>query len=142
MLNESIAEYLSEEITELTFDKTGTNGNIFVDMFPASPAKMVAIESTGGAGGNFIYGYDMPTIRVLTRGDGPNPFDAKALAEKIHDKLQSLKAVIIGSTTQTYIIHSEAIQSGPQLIGEDDNRRIRFSQNFRFQIRNKTENRE
>lgn len=141
-MNESIAEYLNEEIPELIYDDEGLNGNIFIDRFPESPDKIIVIESTGGPAGNFIYSYDMPTIRILTRGNGPNPFDAKELALKIHDKLQSIKAQTIGDTEETYIINCEAIQSDPVLIGEDDNRRIRYSQNFMLNIRSKTTNRE
>jgi len=48
MLSESLLQYLADNISDLTFDKTGTTGNLFDNALPDKPDIAVMLENTGG----------------------------------------------------------------------------------------------
>ena len=139
MINSEIAQYL-EANGHGTYDPTGTNGNIFIDALPSEPDKAIMIESTGGAEMDSKLGYDMPTRRILVRGE-QDPREPKRLAKDIYNDLHGFSNDTL-VTDGIFVVGVHGIQSGPVNIGQDDNNRHRFSINFRFRIRNKSKFRE
>lgn len=133
MLTRQIAQYLAA-------NGIGTlDTNIFYESLPASPNAAVAVFSTGGFESANFMGYDDPTIQVRVRDTSPT--GAYNRISAIYNVLQGLKHTNLVSGG-IRVISVTAIQSSPENIGKDEQGRLEYTQNYRIEIRNKTNNRE
>lgn len=128
MISEEIADYLQSK-------GIGTVGtDLFVDHMPDAPDTCIAVFSTGGLEPDGKYGYDDPTIEIMTRSlNVKTAFDKIASA---YNQLQALTNVTLASGTR--VINSYALQSNPANIGQDEKLRTRFTQNYHLHVRNTT----
>lgn len=141
MIAEAVAQYLSAQVGGLTYDPTGTTGNIFVGDMPSDPALAVMVKGTGGEENDTRLGYDTPTVQVLTRGG--DPFDRTsgyAEAAAISAALHGLTSTALPDGT--WVVLCRATQSVPSDIGTDENGRQEWSQNFTLEVRSVTTHRE
>lgn len=116
----------------------GTLGtNLYKERMPEMPDTATAIFSTGGIMSDPKEGYDNPTIEVMTRAD--DPATAYNQIAAIYNVLQGLNNVLLASGTR--LVHMWALQSQPINIGQDENKRTRFTQNYQLLVRNVTTHR-
>lgn len=111
------------------FDETGVTGNIFSQTSPASPNESISIYTNGGPPGDRTGQYKKVAVQILIRTIPGDPRNGEALADNIIDLLNgySSKELIAGGN---YIVDTEAVQSGPNNIGQDESGRYEYSQNF------------
>lgn len=133
MLTKEIAQYLQA-------NGIGTlDTDIFYEYLPPSPNAVVAIFSTGGEIASSVLGYDSPTIQIRVRAANPTIAYNKAMS--VYNLLVGLTNVTL-TNNGTYIVNCEALQSAPINIGKDEQSRIEYTQNYVFDIKNDTINRE
>ncbi len=133
-IESELMEFLSNNVAGITYDETGTTGNIFDNVMPSSPDKAVMVENTGGMPQDMRRtAYNDPSIRILVRGT-QDPRVAKGLARDITGAIGTFggDSFIIGGIP---VVKCQAIQSNPVSIGQDDNNRHRFSINFELRIK-------
>lgn len=134
MLGE-IMQYLDNEINDITYDDTGTTGNIFQDVLPAEPDEAVMVKGTGGFPRDmWLTDYFEPTVQIIVRGTR-DPRIARNLIDEIIDVMGTLGAMKFVSDGDWYVIKCQAVQSSGIHIGPDDNNRHRFSVNFELEIK-------
>ncbi len=134
MLSENLLQYLADNIPDLTFDKTGTSGNLFDNALPDKPDIAVMLENTGGFPRDMRNtNYKLVSIRFLCRGD-LDPRNAKSLAIDVIDTIGTFGGSKFASTSNYKIISCQATQGFPINIGRDENGRHRFSCNFELEI--------
>lgn len=121
----------------LALEGLGTvSTDIFVARIPASPDTLLALFPTGGFTSDGKWGYDDITVQLRSRGS--NPLTGYDVLNNAYNVLQGLHNVTIGAT---FVVNITALQSQPTLIGEDDNSRSEYTQNYKIRIRNVTQNR-
>jgi hypothetical protein len=133
VLPEGIARYLDTVANLVTYDATGTTGDVFLERMPQTPSTAVAIYQYGGTEADALHGYDSPSLQVKVRGTA-DPTVSRALAQDIYDALHGLSDVTLpdGTALEDCI----GTQSGPVSIGVDGNGRHEHVVNFRTEIRN------
>ena len=141
MIAVEIGKYLAQEIAGLTYDDSGSTGNVYVGMTPDSPDDVVMVKGSGGEGNDTKLGYDAPTIQVIVRG-GP-AYDRTAgynRAREVYDVLAGLTSTALPDGT--WLVMARALASEPADIGADENGRQEWSMNFLLEVRALTQNRE
>lgn len=138
MLVDGLARYL-DGLGLVEFDELGIEGDCFIAAFPSAPDEIVVITPTGGPEGDFRLGYDSPTVQLRYRST-TDPRPALERAHEIHQALQSLGNVTLPDGT--YVARVIALQSGPTSIGQDQNGRHEYTQNFEFHVRAASAHRE
>ena len=134
MLDE-VMQRLANSITDITYDETGINGNIFQDNMPAEPDIAIMVQGTGGFPRDmWLTDYFEPTMQVLVRGTR-DPRTARSLIEKIVDEIGVLGEQKWITSGEWYVIKCQAIQPQGIYIGPDDNNRHRFSVNFEMEVK-------
>ena len=138
----AFARYLSDQVAGLTYDPTGTSGNIFCGFMPDEPA--VAVMLDGGAGGRpqlTKRPTDLPDVHIIIRGDRHTSDDA--LAQAVYSELQCLDhtELATGTADELYLIGCTAEQSDPISMGRDARGRPEWSLNFNARVRAITANR-
>lgn len=132
---EVVAQILGNKLDDYLYSPLGVTGNIFRNILPESPDKAILVESSGGQPDHPKTGYDIVPVRILVRGDR-NPIEVEEVCYEIIDELQTLRGVF-------GVVHIAFVNliNGPVNIGRDKNDRHRFSLNFSFDVRNKTQHR-
>lgn len=115
------------------FEEFGTGGNIFINAMPSSPSEAIAIFATGGPSIDPRNEYAARAIQILIRTGSTDPRPGETMAQAVIDVLKGFNGGYLADGGN-YIIDIEASQDGPNNIGQDDNRRYEFSQNFIVQI--------
>jgi hypothetical protein len=130
-LSKQVAMFLQAEGFG-TFDESGVSGNIFINTIPDQPNESLAIFTTGGPGSDPRNNYGRSNIQVLIR---TIPNDPRAGETKATGIIRSLNGFNSDYLTPdgNYIVDVTAIQSGPSQIGQDQNGRFEYSQNFLFE---------
>lgn len=133
MLLVEIAKYLHNQKIGV-FDEKGVKGNIFINIVPASPDKIISLFSTGGPAGDVKHGYDRPTVQIWLRGD-KNPLTAFNKAQEIYNALQGFSGERF-IDNGSYIVDCRGVQSAPIHMGTDANGRHEYSINFILETKN------
>lgn len=119
----------------------GTVGtDIFKTDAPATTNTCIIIYPTGGFEGEPKLSIDNPTFQIYARSVDPSIAYNKLAA--VYSALESLSGVTLDDGT--YIIDCTGLQSQPAYYRKDENNpaRTEYSINFRFEVINKTTNRE
>jgi hypothetical protein len=127
-LSEQLARFLHDQGFG-TFDPEGVAGNIFINTSPADPNESMAIYTTGGPGSDPANEYGRSNIQLLIRTIPHDPRGGETKATGIINTLNGFNSgyLIAGGN---WIIDVSAIQSAPNSIGQDQNNRFEYSQNF------------
>lgn len=131
-LLDGIAQHL-DSLGLVTFDPTGTTGDCFIETMPDSPDEAVGVYGYGGPEADAKLGYDEPSLQVRVRG-GPDPRTSRGRAQDIYDALHGLSNVTLPDGT--VLVGCIGVQSSPQSLGPDPNRRHEHVVNFRTEVRN------
>lgn len=131
-LIQEMAQYLDNQGIG-TFDEATTNGDIYIMTIPSSPDDCICLYARGGGIADGKLGYDLPSIQILVRG--VNVIDTQQKAQDIYNKLQGFHAKPF-INNGIHIINCIALQSAPNFIGTDGNRRFEFSLNYNLEIKN------
>ena len=134
---DALAQYIAANHNDLTYT-AAAGGNRFLHDMPAGPDRAVGVFNSGGFEGDVSLPYDRPTVQVQVRGTS-DPRTALDWADDIYNMLHGLHDVLL--PTGVWLVSLIGIQSGPVRIGPDGNRRMRYTCNFRAEIRNVTGNR-
>jgi hypothetical protein len=111
------------------FDENGVEGNIFINTMPAQPDEALAIFTTGGPGSDPKNKYGRANIQVLIRTIPHDPRAGESAAVGIINALNGFNSDYL-TAGGNYIIDSSAVQSYASNIGQDQNARFEYSQNF------------
>lgn len=136
LLTRQIAIYLSNRGIG-RFEEGGTGGNIFINAMPAQPNEAIAIFATGGPTIDPRNEYANRAIQVLIRTAANDPRPGETMAQSVIDALKGFNTGYLAAGGN-YIVDIEASQDGPNNIGQDENGRYEFSQNFIVQLRKET----
>lgn len=117
-----------------SFDETGVAGNIFMNTLPAQPDECLAIFTTGGPQPDPRNEYRMVNIQIVIRTLAQDPRNGETNANTLVDLLNGYNGQVL-TPGGNLIIDTSAIQSGPNNIGQDQNGRFEFSQNFTFEFK-------
>lgn len=134
MIEAGLAQYLDNQEV-LTFDETGTSGDVFINVLPSNPDKAVGIFSQGGSAPSPKFVEQTTDLQFLVRGDA-DPRPAENLAQSIFNHLHGLTQEDLPDGT--YLLQSRAMQGKPIHIGRDDSGRHKFSVNFRLRYEAET----
>jgi hypothetical protein len=130
-----VMQRLANNISEITYDETGINGNIFQDNLPAEPDTAVIVQGTGGFPRDmWLIDYFEPTMQIIVRGTR-DPRVARNLIDKIIAEIGVLGEEKFITSGDWYVIKCQAIQPMGIYIGPDDNNRHRFSVNFEMEVK-------
>jgi hypothetical protein len=134
MLDE-VMQRLANNITDITYDETGINGNIFQDNMPAEPDIAIMVQGTGGFPRDmWLTDYFEPTMQIIVRGTR-DPRVARSLVDEIIAEIGVLGEEKWITSGNWYVIKCQAIQPQGIYIGPDDNNRHRFSVNFEMEVK-------
>jgi len=141
----ALAKYL-DAAGLVTYDATGTTGNVFLEHLPDAPDEALMVLSTGGnpLGPAATYGWDEPTVQVMVRGVPEDPETPQAAAQAIYDELQGLRYVTLdaGGDDEVRLCSCSSLQTAPFNLGRDEKGRYRFTLNFALHVRALTEHRD
>ena len=139
------AQWLNDNVADLSYDDAGTTGNVFVEWLPEKPDFAVMVgEGAGGRPELTKTANDLPDLQFLIRGEPTYPnWSYDAAPYEIYDKLNCLDGVTIGddAETQFFLIGCTASQAGPVPIGRDEANRPLWSLNFNLRVKANTTNR-
>lgn len=131
-LIQEIAKYLDNQGIG-TFDEISSSGDIFIMTIPSSPDDCICLYTRGGGIADGKLGYDLPSIQILVRG--VEVISTQQKAQDIYNKLQGFHAQSF-VTNGIHVVNCISLQSAPNFIGTDGNRRFEFSMNFTLEIKN------
>jgi len=141
----ALAKYL-DAAGLVTYDATGTTGNVFLERLPDAPDEALMVLSTGGnpLGPAATYGWDEPTVQLMVRGAPDDPETPAAAAQALYDALQGLRYVTLdpGGEDEVRLCVCSSLQTGPFNLGRDERDRYRFTLNFALHVRRATEHRD
>lgn len=132
MLTLAVAKYLPTVIDALTFDETGTTGNVFNSWMPETPDLAVAVMAEPGLPQTSNLPTDLPGLQVLVRGPRYDTRTAFELARQVYSHLACLDGITLDAdgADEIRVIGCTPLQSGPVPIGRDSNDRPEWSLNF------------
>lgn len=132
-LTEQVARFIDARgLAE--FDYDGVTGNVFLQTSPANPHESWAIYSTGGPPGDRTKIYNRATIQVVIRTIPGDPRKGEGQARELVEALNGFNSAFL-TEGGNYIVDTEALQSAPNNIGQDESGRYEFSQNFIFEYK-------
>lgn len=132
LLTRQVAVYLSNHGVG-RFSEGGSDGNVFINSMPSSPNEAIAVYATGGPPVDPRNEYVNRAIQVLIRTVPNDPRKGEATAQAVIDLLKGFNGGYLAAGGN-YIIDIAAQQDGPNNIGQDDNGRYEFSQNFLIEM--------
>ena len=145
MIARALAKYL-DAAGLVTYDATGTTGNVLLERLPDAPDEALMVLSTGGnpLGPAATYGWDEPTVQLMVRGAPDDPETPAAAAQALYDALQGLRYVTLdpGGEDEVRLCVCSSLQTGPFNLGRDERDRYRFTLNFALHVRRATEHRD
>lgn len=116
-----------------SFNESGIGGNIFINTMPAQPDAALAIYTTGGPGSDPQNKYGRANIQVLIRTVPNDPRAGEAAATNMINALNGFNSDYL-TAGGNYIIDVSAVQSYASNIGQDQNARFEYSQNFTIEF--------
>lgn len=129
MIARALAKYL-DAAGLVTYDATGTTGNVFLERLPDAPDEALMVLSTGGnpLGPAATYGWDEPTVQLMVRGAPDDPETPAAAAQALYDALQGLRYVTLdpGGEDEVRLCVCSSLQTGPFNLGRDERDRYRL----------------
>ncbi|MGK5531535.1 minor capsid protein [Streptomyces sp. URMC 129] len=128
-LLDGLARYL-HSLGLVTYDTTGTTGDLFIGTMPPEPDAAVALTRYGGERPDPRLPYDEPRVQVRVRG-GPDPRVSEARAYAIYDALHGLSSVTLPDGT--YLVTCEALQT-PAAMGRDESGRHEHVTNYELTV--------
>lgn len=138
MILEGLAEYIADNIGDLTFtDQAGST--IFIETMPETDNLAVALFITGGIEADTLLPYDHPDVQIVVRADSTDPRPAITKWSEIYSLLHGLRNLVLPDGT--VLISSIATQSAPVRMGTDEVGRQRYSMNLRCETRTITTHR-
>ncbi|MHB9054251.1 MAG: minor capsid protein [Thermoleophilia bacterium] len=133
----AIAKHLTG-LSIVTYDETLPTADCFIAKMPPEPDDAVMLMPVSGPKPDVKFGYDSPSLQVMTRAvkfrDGVEQADA------IYNALQSLRTVTLdeGGSDEVRLLDCQAVQAPAYYLGTDDNGRHKWSQNFDLEIAHPT----
>ncbi|WP_329148814.1 minor capsid protein [Streptomyces sp. NBC_01456] len=114
----------------VTYDPTGTAGDLFVEIMPPAPDAAVALWLYDGAAPDARNAYDTPRLQVRVRG-GPDPRVSRRRAHAIYSALHGLagRELLDG----TWLVLAAA-RGTPAPMGPDSSGRHEHVVNFDLDI--------
>jgi len=131
VITDGIAQYIGQQVEGLTYDDTGSTGNIFLESFPSTPDEAIVVHSTGGSEADTKLGYDAPMFMITVRGT-QDPTWAQDTWAAIYALLHGLRYTTLPDGT--FLVYCIATQSGPNKAGVDENGRQQFTMNLRTEV--------
>ena len=133
----AIAKHLTD-LSILTYDETLPTADCFISYLPPSPDDAVMLTPVSGARPDPKFGYDAPSLQVMTRA-----VDYRAGEERaglIYNELQSLRTLTLdeGGPDEVRLLDCQAVQAPAFYLGTDENGRHKWSQNFDLDIAHPT----
>lgn len=130
-------------IDGLTFDPTGTDGNVFTHTMPSGPNLAVGVYAEPGAPQRTNAPTDLPSFRVQVRGDANDFYGAETLAAAVIADLTCLDGVWLDQDgdDEVWLIGCTAALSTPTPLGRDANQRFEFVTYFDARIHQPTTHR-
>lgn len=116
------------------FEEGGTGGNIFINSLPDQPNEAIGIFGTGGPMIDPRNEYAGRAIQVLIRTVPNDPRPGERLAQAVIDRLKGFNSGYLAAGGN-WIVDIAAQQDGPNNIGQDENGRYEFSQNFLIEMK-------
>jgi minor capsid protein len=129
-----LARYLTGQaaIAGLSFDESGSTGNVSLGRTPPQPDQVVTLRVYGGEEPDGKLGYDTPTVQIRVRGDqDPRTSGDRVMA--IYEALQGMSNVTLPQGP--LVVSCLAIQSPFEMDGSDAQGRLEHVVNFRVEIR-------
>ena len=128
-LLDGLARYL-HDLGLVEYDATGVTGNLFIEVMPATPDRVVVLGLYGGPQPDSRLPYDPPNLQVRTRGT-IDPRTSRTLALDLYDALQGLGPIQLPDGTE--LLSCNAIQT-VSLMGQDAQYRAQHVVNFNLEI--------
>lgn len=127
-ISEQIALFLHDKGIA-TYDPEGMAGNVFLQTSPAAPDVAFSIYTTGGPPADRRGVYGKAAVQILIRTLPNDPREGESQAQAVVNALNGFSSAPL-TAGGNYVIDTEAQQSGPNNMGQDDARRYEYSQNF------------
>lgn len=116
----------------VTYDPTGTTGDLFMEAMPSTPDECVVLTLYGASGEqDSKLGYDTPMLQVRARGT-IDPRVSRARAEALYAELHGLGPVTLPDGS--YLLSCIATAT-PGSIGRDEVDRFEHTCNYRLEVR-------
>lgn len=128
-----LARYLTQNaaIPGLSFDETGTTGNVFIGRLPPQPDQVVTLRSYGGDVPDSKLGYDLIDTQIRVRGSQDSRVSGDRIA-LIYEALLGYSGTLPGGPL---VILVNALQPPFEMDGSDQLGRIEHLLNLRVEIR-------
>lgn len=128
---EQMARFLGDNGIGI-FDPDGTTGNIFTNRVPSTPDHVICVIPQGGPENDPHFNYSYRSIQIWVRSG----IDYQEAERKAGDIIQLLRGFNSQPLTTggNVVFDVIAEQDGPNNVGQDDDGRFEFSQNFRIEI--------
>lgn len=127
-LSEQVAFFIHTQRLGV-YDPKGLTGNVFLQSMPAAPAEAIGVFTTGGPSPDRRGEYGLAAVQVLIRTIPGDPRKGEVTANALVDALNGFSGGPLAAGGD-YIFDTEAIQGAANNIGQDEDRRYEFSQNF------------
>ena len=137
MIHESVAEYLGSAVDALAYSETD-EGNVFIDHYPSTPDRVVALYSAAGPESDSKLPYDAVRLQVIVRCEFGGTWGLRTW-EDIYSALHGLRNVTLPDGTEVIFLLAE--QSTPFRLSPDAEGRVMLSAHFRGETLNVTQHR-
>lgn len=138
MISRALAKHLHSAGLAV-YDPTGTSGSCFLEHLPPAPDVALMILSSGGnpTPAAATWGYDEPTLQLMTRGEPNDPEAPATWAGALYDALQGLRYTTLdeGGADEVRLVVCTFAQSAPINIGPDAKGRYRYTLNPALHVR-------
>ncbi|MFI2037607.1 minor capsid protein [Streptomyces bottropensis] len=121
----------------VTYDPTGTTGDLFVEVMPPAPDAAVALWLYDGEAPDTRNAYDTPRLQVRVRG-GPDPRVSRRRCWAIYSALHGLAGVTLADGTWLVLA---AARGTPAPMGPDSSGRHEHVVNFDLDVSAPTDHR-
>ncbi|MEU8989969.1 minor capsid protein [Streptomyces sp. NPDC048558] len=121
----------------VTYDPTGTAGDLFIEIMPPEPDAAVALWLYDGEAPDARNAYDTPRLQVRVRG-GPDPRVSRRRCWEIYSALHGLARVALADGTWLVLA---AARGTPAPMGPDSNGRHEHVVNLDVDLSAPTNNR-
>ncbi|MFF5495766.1 minor capsid protein [Streptomyces aquilus] len=121
----------------VTYDPTGTTGDLFVEIMPPAPDAAVALWLYDGEAPDTRNAYDTPRLQVRVRG-GPDPRVSRRRCWAIYSALHGLAGVALDDGTWLVLA---AARGTPAPMGPDSSGRHEHVVNFDLDVSAPTDHR-
>ena len=137
----AIAKHLSG-LSLVVYDETLPTADCFIAGMPPEPDDAVTLTPVPGLRPDVKFGYDSPSLQVMTRAADYREGEERAAA--IYSELQSLRTITLdeGGPDEVRLLDCQAVQAPAFYLGTDENGRHKWAQNFELDIKASTTHRQ